>query len=81
VQEWLESQESQSVGWSIDGGESVGHKSGRHIVELLRKSEDQYDEEDIAHMRKVVTYVHRHRAQGPSKDPTESKWRHSLMNW
>jgi hypothetical protein len=33
-------------------------------------------------MRKVVGYVHRHRAQQPSKEDLEtSTWRYSLMNW
>lgn len=60
----------------------MGHKSGRYIVELLQKGNDEYDEEDISHMRKVVSYVHRHSAQGPSKNDVEnSKWRYSLMNW
>jgi hypothetical protein len=60
----------------------VGHKSGRYIVELLQKEENDLDDEDIGHMRKVVGYVHRHMAQGPSKrDVENSKWRFSLMNW
>jgi hypothetical protein len=32
---WLDTDESKSVGQS-DGGESVGHESGRRIVALLR---------------------------------------------
>ena len=38
---------------------------------------------DYAHMRKVVGFVRRHRAQGPHEEyriPT-SRWRYSLMNW
>ncbi len=82
LQEFLESNDSNRVGWKEDGGESVGHQSGRRIVELLQKGDSEYDEDDISHMRKVVGYVHRHRAQGPSKHDVEhSKWRHSLMNW
>ena len=34
-----------------------------------------------ARMRKVVGYVHRHLAQRPKGDVTETKWRYSLMNW
>ncbi len=33
------------------------------------------------HMRKVVGYVERHRAQRPSGDVTDTPWRYSLMNW
>ncbi len=74
--------ERLQVGWAPDGGESRGHESGRIIVELLQKREDEYDEDDIHHMSRVISYVHRHRAQGPSKHSVEtSKWRYSLMNW
>lgn len=35
-------------------------RSGRHIVEILEKNPSKdpakYDEDDIAHMRKVVSY-------------------------
>jgi hypothetical protein len=31
--------------------QAVGHKSGRHIVEILRKAEGDYTDEDVAHMR------------------------------
>jgi hypothetical protein len=30
---------------------------------------------------RVVGYVHRHLAQPPEGDPTDTRWRHSLMNW
>lgn len=82
LEDFLQTDESKDVGWSNDGGESVGHKSGRYIVELLQKDDHELTEEDVAHMRKVVGYVHRHSAQGPSKHDVEhSKWRYSLMNW
>ncbi|KAF8492727.1 hypothetical protein F5888DRAFT_1726880 [Russula emetica] len=46
---------------------AVGIESGRRIVEILRKNPtknpDAYDEEDIAHIRKVVSYNSRHLAQ------------------
>lgn len=77
LEEWLETEESQTTGWSASGeGEAVGHQSGRKIVsaetlrsneilltslrlqvEILRKNPkgnpEDYDEEDIKHMRKV----------------------------
>lgn len=79
LSDWLESEESQSVGQS-DGGESVGHRSGRRIVEILEKDSEPTDA-DLEHMRKVVGYVHRHLAQRPEGDVTETRWRYSLMNW
>ena len=80
LEDWLETEESKSVGDS-DDGESTGHRSGRRIVELKRMSTDEYDDDDYAHMRKVIGYVHRHTAQEPSGDVTDTRWRYSLMNW
>lgn len=82
---WLDTDQSQEVGWKgEDGhgeGESVGHASGRRIVELLGKHKSDLGEDDLAHMRKVVGYVHRHLAQHPGGDVSDSRWRYSLMNW
>ena len=79
---WLETPESREVGFK--GGsasESVGHRSGRRIVRLLAKADDALTAGDLAHMRKVTGYVHRHLAQRPSGDVSETPWRYSLMNW
>jgi len=82
LEKWLETEESRSVGWSKGGeGESVGHHAGRRIVEIKRKKKAELDDDDYAHMRKVVGYVHRHMAQRPGGDIAESRWRFSLMNW
>ena len=80
LESWLDTDESQSVGQD-EGGESTGHKSGRRIVEILGKNKADLDEDDVAHMRKVVGYVHRHLAQRPDGDVTDTAWRYSLMNW
>lgn len=81
LEKWLGTDESKSVGQSSGDGESVGHASGRRIVDLLRTKKADLDDDDIAHMRKVVGYVHRHIAQRPAGDVTRTKWRYSLMNW
>ncbi|MFF9340801.1 DUF3140 domain-containing protein [Streptomyces sp. NPDC014773] len=81
LEKWLETEESKSVGRSTGGGESVGHASGRRVVELLRTKKNDLTEDDIAHMRKVTGYIHRHLAQRPAGDVTGTPWRHSLMNW
>lgn len=86
LEKFLDSDDSKRVGWKgEDGqgtGESVGHKSGRRIVELKRKKKAELTDDDYAHMRKVVGYVHRHMAQGgPAADKEHSDWRYSLMNW
>lgn len=84
IKKWLTSKESKSVGWKgKDGkgsGESVGHASGRRILAILGKKEADLSDDDFAHMRKVVGYVRRHRAQEPANVAT-SRWRYSLMNW
>jgi hypothetical protein len=65
LEEWLKSKDSRSTGWPKGGGhggggESVGHDSGRKIVEILRSNPDKkpekYTGEQIQHMRKVVSY-------------------------
>ncbi len=81
LKEWLETDESKSVGQSDNGGESKGHESGRRIVEILEKDKSDYSDEDIDQMRRVVSYVHRHQAQEPEEDVQDSRWRYSLMNW
>ncbi len=79
LEDWLETDESQAVGWGE--GESVGHESGRRIVEIKRKKKFDYTEGDVEHMKKVNGYVKRHLGQGPKNDVEDSKWRYSLMNW
>ena len=84
LKKWFVTKESRAVGWKgKDGqgsGESVGHASGRRIVAILGKSKAELTDDDFAHMRKVVGYVRRHRAQEPANIAT-SRWRYSLMNW
>ncbi|MEO0686412.1 MAG: DUF3140 domain-containing protein [Cyanobacteria bacterium J06649_11] len=82
LESWLETEESKSVGQKNDGDdESIGHKSGKRIIEILQTKKDDYTDDDISHMRKVVSYVHRHLAQKPDGDIEDTPWRYSLMNW
>jgi hypothetical protein len=82
LEQWLETDESQSVGdTSGTAEESTGHKSGRRIVEIKRKTVDELTDDDYAWMRKVVNYIKRHTAQRPDGDVSETPWRFSLMNW
>ena len=68
--------ESREVGLK-DGGESKRHESGGRVVDLLEKqNKDDYTDEDPHHMRKVVSYVHRHQAQKPEGDVENSNWRY-----
>ncbi|MEP0800206.1 DUF3140 domain-containing protein [Funiculus sociatus GB2-A5] len=79
LESWLETEDSNSVGQKDGNEESTGHKSGKRIIELLQKND--YNEDDLAHMKKVISYVHRHSAQKPSGDVEHTRWRYSLMNW
>jgi len=82
LEKWLDTDDSKRVGQKHGNAESTGHQSGRRIVELLHRHAQDLNAADIAHMRKVVGYIHRHLAQGPTKsDPASSDWRYSLMNW
>lgn len=79
---WLSTPESRQVGWKHGDAnrESVGHASGRRIVRILRADCRGLAPDDYAHMRKVVGFVKRHRAQQPA-NVVSSRWRYSLMNW
>ncbi|CRK04211.1 hypothetical protein BN1708_009636, partial [Verticillium longisporum] len=71
LETWLKSDDANSAGWPKDDadgdGETVGHESGRKIVEILKanpdRKEDKYTDEQVEHMRKVVAYCKRHLAQ------------------
>jgi hypothetical protein len=82
LEAWLKTEESLSVGQkSSEGAESTGHQSGRNIVDLLHKKKTEYTDDDVHEMRRIVSYVHRHMAQRPEGDVSETRWRYSLMNW
>ncbi len=89
LEKWLDTDESRSVGMTdsgrtksgAGGSESKGHESGREIVAILHTKKGDLTDDDEAQMKRVVAYVHRHRAQRPSGDVEHSRWRYSLMNW
>ncbi|WP_156777243.1 DUF3140 domain-containing protein [Erythrobacter sp. NAP1] len=80
LEEWLETEESKSVG-DNDDGESTGHRSGRRIVEIKRTNKDDLTESQFEHMNKVGNYIKRHLSQRPDGGVEETDWRYSLMNW
>lgn len=81
LESWLDTDESKEVGQKDGEEESIGHKSGKRIIQLLQKKQDDYTDNDLSHMKKVVSYVHRHLAQRPSGDIEDTRWRYSLKNW
>jgi len=54
---------------------------GERILELRATKQADLTDDDYAAMRKVIGYVHRHMAQRPHGDVTDTRWRKSLMNW
>ena len=80
LEEWLQTDESKSVGDS-DSGESTGHKSGKKIVKIKRKKKADLTDADYDHMQKVASYVKRHLAQKPKGDVADTDWAYSLKNW
>jgi hypothetical protein len=89
LRDWLKTDESRSVGMT-SGGEkvtdgsakdSVGHHMGERILEMRAKKAGSLTDQDFADMRKVVGYIHRHMAQRPKGDISDTRWRKSLMNW
>jgi hypothetical protein len=83
LEKWLKTTESHATGTprKSDPSESVGHWSGRRILEIKKKNPLEYEPEDYAHMRKVTAYIARHGAQRPEGDVKDTRWRYSLMNW
>ena len=85
LEHWLDTDDSKRVGWKGgDGngtGESVGHKSGKRIIDIKRTKKAELTDADYAHMAKVVGYVARHSKQRPDGDVSDTNWRYSLMNW
>ncbi|UPL00544.1 hypothetical protein LCI18_011478 [Fusarium solani-melongenae] len=94
LEKWLKSDDSNSAGWpkEDENGETVGHDSGRKIVEILKenpeKEAEKYTDEQVEHMRKVVSYCKRHLAQETKSNSEKSaeevkktKSYASLKNW
>jgi len=94
LKSWLKTSDSCSVGWSKDEGsrESVGHESGRKIIGILEsnptKESSKYSDEQLQHMRKVVSYCKRHLAEEErindsksSEEVKKTKSYASLKNW
>jgi hypothetical protein len=80
LEAWLETDNSKSVGQDSGDGESIGRKAGRRTLQLLRVKRAP-KAEDIKHMRRVVSFIRRHLAQGPHRNVADSRWRYALMNW
>ena len=80
LEDWLETEESKSVGQDSGDGEAIGHKSGEKIVEIKRTNKADLTDEQYAHMAKVNSYIARQSAQEP-KEVEGSRWLYSLKNW
>lgn len=81
LSDWLDTEESWSVGSKAYGEESAGHAAGRRTVDLIGRPREQFDDEAWRHLRRTVGFIRRHRAQWPAGDVTDTRWRRSLLNW
>jgi hypothetical protein len=89
LRRWLDNEASRSVGMipagdrvtDPDQPEAVGHHMGERILAIRAKKYVALSDKDYADMRKVVGYIHRHLAQRPHGDFSDSRWRKSLLNW
>lgn len=81
LESWLKTDESKSVGQKDGASESIGHKEGKYIADLLQKKEPEYTDEDYTQMKRIISYIHRHSAQRPSGDIENTRWCYSLKNW
>lgn len=81
IEDWLETDESKSVGQDAGGGESVGRQSAKRIIKILDKKVADLTGEDIGHMKKVNGYVSRHLEQRPEGNLEDADWTYSLRNW
>lgn len=81
LEKWLKTDESKKVGWDSGDGESVGHKSGEKIIDILQKKKADLTNADYKHMQKVNGYIARHMAQKPTGEKENSNWNYSLKNW
>src|SRR5262249_29584582 len=80
IQDWHTTEESKSVGQDSGDGVSVGVKAGQRTILLLRSKRAPSDD-DVKHMRRVISFIRRLSTQAPMKKRETSRWRYALMNW
>lgn len=81
LEKWLVTKESKNTGWDSGDGEAIGHKSGKGIVNILRKKKSELNAKDYELMHRVISYISRHTAQKPDGELSDTKWNYSLKNW
>lgn len=80
IETWHKTEASASVGQDSGDGVSVGVRAGQRTIQLLRSNRAP-NADDIKHMRRVISFIARLRAQSPRKNRETSRWRYALMNW
>ena len=85
MDKWLATDESKAVAAEDAAkAEMLGDEAGRRILELKAVKKAKLTDEDLGHMHKVVSYIHRHLRQRPDKTDDEIRvlpWAHGLKNW
>ncbi len=80
IEAWHKTEQSASVGQDSGDGVSVGVKAGQRTIQLLRIKRAPNDD-DVKHMRRVISFIQRLRTQSPRQNRETSRWRYALMNW
>lgn len=83
LRSWLANPESKESGQKPEnGGKSIGYQSGQKILSILSKDRSTFDSSDYEQMKRTVSYIARHKGEGPSKDGDElTNSTKSLKNW
>ena len=81
LKDWLDTEKSKMVGQDSGNGESIGHKSGRKIIDIKETKKDSLTDNQYEHMQKVNGYIARHLAQKPDGEIEHTDWCYSLKNW
>lgn len=81
LEKWLKTEASKSTGQDSGDGEAIGHKSGKMIVDILGTRKADLTDDDYHQMKRVISYISRHKAQKPSGELEDSRWTYSLKNW
>lgn len=80
LEQWLRSDRSRETEYATRGRESPGHRIGRELVKILRRSPGDLTAANVERIRTVVREIRCLRARRPEGDVVASHWRYALMN-
>lgn len=83
LEDWLDTEKSKNAGKEMGNGETIGHRSGRSILNIKKKDKSELTEANWDKINETVGYYHQNLndAQRPSSDIENSAWYYALKNW